>query len=437
MPTPSLLIVPARFKTGRLYSQIPTNTDNRGDFTVTRNTTATRFTSAGLLESVASGIPRLDYYTSGGTAGCPALLVEPAATNLSFNSADFTASGTWTSGANTISANVTATLDPAGTNTAEKIIPTAVSTTHFISSVQSIAITSGTTYTLSVFAKAGGYDFLRVAFSTEIMPASNRGASFNLTSGTVGDTQAGVTARIENYGNGWYRCSISRAATISATPSSPFFFNSQNSDSATSVTFTGDGTSGAFLWGAQLETGSVATSYIPTTAGTGSRSADVISVSGAVSGSIGQTAGTAYLEIVAVSGTNSGRVLSLTESGAPTNNRIAFTIDASNHRLEVIVRSSGSITNGSIGSSAATLLVNGVNKIAYAYDGVAGSNALAINGSVVATNSQTLAFTQALSRVNVAILESDLTVATNQRIRAVALYTTRLTNAELATLTTP
>jgi hypothetical protein len=361
--------------------------------------------------------------------------VEPAATNLSFNSADFTASGTWTSGANTISANVTATLDPAGTNTAEKIIPTAVSTTHFISSVQSIAITSGTTYTLSVFAKAGGYDFLRVAFSTEIMPASNRGASFNLTSGTVGDTQAGVTARIENYGHGWYRCSISRAATISATPSSPFFFNSQNSDSATSVTFTGDGTSGAFLWGAQLETGSVATSYIPTTAGTGSRSADVISVSGAVSGSIGQTEGTIYAEVdVRVLG--DGRFATL--SDGTSNNRIQCRFNAAINGLDFLVRVSGSSADFSISNSThpsfPATIPAGTYKIALGYkqnDYVVAMNGVAYTPTVT-TRNVPLNF----SKVTLGADVSDLNQF-NNRIRSAALYTTRLTNAELATLTTP
>ena len=77
---PSLLIVPARFKSGKLYSQIPTS--GAGDFTVSRAlNTATRVNASGLIESVASGIPRLDYFASGGTVGCPALLVEPAATN--------------------------------------------------------------------------------------------------------------------------------------------------------------------------------------------------------------------------------------------------------------------------------------------------------------------------------------------------------------------
>jgi hypothetical protein len=92
MPTPSLILVPARFKTGKLYTPVATTSGGlvlgaSGDFNVTRATTATRVNASGLIESVASGIPRLDYYTSGGTAGCPALLVEPSAANSLLQSA--------------------------------------------------------------------------------------------------------------------------------------------------------------------------------------------------------------------------------------------------------------------------------------------------------------------------------------------------------------
>jgi hypothetical protein len=393
----------------------------------------------------------LDYYTSGGTAGCPALLVEPAATNLVFHSEVWAAGSNWnlSAGSTPRVTRVTGSTDafkaPDGTFTANALSPTSGNVSHqlFSNSPTEITYTSGTIYTQSAFFKAGTGDAGRYVQLTFGSPQFTQVgyANFDLQVGAVvasgGTADANRNARVENYGNGWYRCAFTATCNASGTTNGVFAALITASGATRAPSFSGTVTDVLYGWGAQVETGSVATSYIPTTAGTGSRSGDLVSATGAVSGSIGQTAGTSYLEIVAVSGTNSGRVLSLTESGAPTNNRIAFTIDASNHRLEVIVRSSGSITNGSIGSSAATLLVNGVNKIAYAYDGVAGSNALAINGSVVATNSQTLAFTQALSRVNVAILESDLTVATNQRIRAVALYTTRLTNAELATLTTP
>jgi hypothetical protein len=429
MPTPSLLIVPARFKTGKLYSQIPTS--GAGDFTVTRNTTATRLNDAGVIESVASGIPRLDYSVSGFVTGCPALLVEPAATNEIRNNSNTNAvtgtPGTLPTNWTETLAGLTRSVIALGAENGVQYIDIRLSGTanateaiiNFESPTQTVA-SNGQVWTNSCFLKS---------ISAPVPYTGLRLSTVERTSGGVfvasgNSPDLTLTSTLNRFS---FTRTLSGGGTVARVQSRISF----GLVSGTAYDFT------VRIGYPQMELGSVATSVIPTTAGTGSRSADVISVSGAVSGSIGQTAGTAYLEIVAVSGTNSGRVLSLTESGAPTNNRIAFTIDASNHRLEVIVRSSGSITNGSIGSSAATLLVNGVNKIAYAYDGVAGSNALAINGSVVATNSQTLAFTQALSRVNVAILESDLTVATNQRIRAVALYTTRLTNAELATLTTP
>jgi hypothetical protein len=264
------------------------------------------------------------------------------------------------------------------------------------------------------------------------MPASNRGASFNLTSGTVGDTQAGVTARIENYGNGWYRCSISRAATISATPSSPFFFNSQNSDSATSVTFTGDGTSGAFLWGAQLETGSVATSYIPTTAGTGSRSADVISVSGAVSGSIGQTEGTIYAEVdLKNKGVSLSRVIYLSDGTSNNEIRISHSVTTAGD-LQIAIRLAGSLV---VNQTSPTAVYFGINKIAVGYKVGTNEVVMYVNGSqiILSTSSGNM------PACNTIHLGSQLGTSNflNDRIRAAALYTTRLTNAELATLTTP
>ena len=75
MATPSLYIAPDMLKAGKLYSQLPPS--GAGDFTVVRNTTATRVNASGLISSVAANVPRIDY--TGG--GCGSLLVEPAATN--------------------------------------------------------------------------------------------------------------------------------------------------------------------------------------------------------------------------------------------------------------------------------------------------------------------------------------------------------------------
>ena len=242
--------------------RIPTS--GAGDFTVTRDTTARRFNSAGLIESVASGIPRLDYYTSGGVTGCPALLVEPAGTNLCLQSENL--STTWSPNNTVVSGNVAGTTDPAGGNTADQIFETAASGNHFLA--QTMSITSGTTYVGSVFYKktAGSPDWMQVAFSTTGLAGF---ANFNLTSGTVGNVFAGATGRIENYGNGWYRCTLIQTASASGTSGGPIIVFTNNTNSITRfVSYTGNTATSIYAWGAQLETGSVATSYIPTTTGT-------------------------------------------------------------------------------------------------------------------------------------------------------------------------
>jgi hypothetical protein len=422
MPTPSLILVPARFKTGKLYTPLATTSGgvvlgSSGDFNVTRATTATRFNSAGRIESVASGVPRLDYYTSGGTAGCPALLVEPSGSNLCLQSQDFTT--TWSPTNVTVSANVTGTTDPFGTNLAEQLFETTTSGLHFLA--QTMSITSGTTYAGSIFFKkaAGSPDWMQVAFSTTGLAGF---ANFNLTSGTVGNVGAGCTGRIENYGNGWYRCTLIQTATASGTSGGPIPAFINNTDSVTRfVSYAGSTATSIYIFGAQLETGSIATSYIPTTTGTGSRSGDLLAVTGAVSGSIGQTAGTFYLDI-----TYSLRLTSTATRWIQvfgSSNNIGLAVASTN-----IVRS---IVNGQSDNLSTPSTANGV-KIAWGYDG---------SGVVCFVNGTQYTLTnggaQIITQLNQISLDLSTTNAIgNCRLRAMALYTTRLTNAELATLTT-
>ncbi len=411
---PSLLIVPYRSKTGKLYSQIPTS--GAGDFTVTRNTEARRFTSAGLIASVASGIPRLDYLTSGGTAGCPALLVEPAATNLALQSENFLT--TWSPTNITVTTGSTAAFTaPDGTTSADLFTEsTDVSATnHQISQSISTAVVSGTSYTLSCFFKATAANrSARLSLSSALFSGSPQ-AFFDITSGIVGTT-TDCTARIENYGSGWYRC-IMTAICDAAGTASVFV----SSASGNTRDYIGNGSASLYLWGAQLETGSVATSYIPTTAGTGSRSGDLVSVTGAVSGSIGQTAGTFYLDL-----TYSLRLTSTATRWIQifgSSNNIGLAVATTN-----IVRS---IVNGQSDILSTPSTADGV-KIAWGYDG---------SGVVCFVNGTQYTLTnggaQIITQLNQISLDLSTTNAIgNCRLRAVALYTTRLTNDELDTLTT-
>ena len=397
-----------------------------GDFNVTRATTATRVNASGLIEVVASGIPRLDYPLGG---GCPALLVEPSGSNLVVQSENWLASG-WRSDATanvtTVSAT-TGTLDPYGTNTANAISPTSGNTSHLkVGSDGAITFTSGTVYTSSAFFKRGTGNagrYIQIAWPATRF-AANTFANFDLELGTVAlVTGSTVTAGIENYGNGWYRCRCTNTCISTGTGNGISMPLIETSGATRLPTFTGTTTDVLYGWGAQTETGSIATSYIPTTTASATRSAEVISLSGAVSGCIGQTEGTIYLETSSlVSGASDlfcfARTLTNTVSISKNSNNI----------IQATVYTSGQVLN-----IAASGTVSGNLKIAVAYK--TGDSALYINGVQIGTSSTAFSFTAALTQINInptGFFEG----RGNQRISALPLYTTRLTNAELAALTT-
>jgi len=169
------------------------------------------------------------------------------------------------------------------------------------------------------------------------------------------------------------------------------------------------------------------TSPIATTAASGSRSADVISVSGAVSGSIGQTEGTIYAEVV-LSRVNTGPMITI--SDGTDSNRIQISL-LSSTELIATIRVATVNSNYSV-SIPAVPATGGIYKMALGYK--ANDYCFALNG---------ITYASAASRAVPACSRLGLgTTATqsaffNDRIRAAALYTTRLTNEELATLTTP
>ena len=419
MPTPSLLIVPARFKTGKMYSQIPTS--GAGDFTVTRATSATRVNASGLIESVASGIPRLDYFASGGTAGCPALLVEPAATNL-------VPSGTNVGGEAGVSRTAT-TTSPAVDISGTIIAKTVTGTTNLYASQTCLTSlpASSTIYTISRFFKYNGTDLttsLENNNSTQWGGTSwSQRVVISAASGVTLGASTACTGSVENYGNGWYR--VSARFTTGATPSGSTTVNYL-------MLVSGSVASGSSFLTAlpQLETGSVATSYIPTTTGSVTRNADVVSVSGAVSGSIGQTEGTIYAEVDLTNQAAVRTIFTLSDNSAINRIRIrrtnATTVDA-----ERSVSGSGNV------SLTITIPSSGIIKIAIGYSTAASGYIAFVNGSQAAVNASAISmFTSQLSQINVGS-NFDGTAIFNDRIRAAALYTTRLTNAQLAALTTP
>lgn len=263
--SPLLLLVPYRYKAAVLYSQIPISASASGDFVVSRaGNTASRILGNGNIETgVLANIARINYPRTGVASGCAGLLVEPAATNLLFYSEEF-GNAYWTK--NNVTAQDNVSISPAGTLTADNVYPSVSGTDLRIQ--RSFTVNSGTTYTVSVFVKANGVNWIRF-FGAEFVSTA---AWFNVLSGTIGVVNPGLTAKIENYGNGWHRVSVTQ--TAASTKTGQFYINL--ADGNGSSTITPNGTNGVLLWGAQLEVGSVATSYIPTTTGTVTRNSDVI-----------------------------------------------------------------------------------------------------------------------------------------------------------------
>jgi hypothetical protein len=168
-------------------------------------------------------------------------------TNLVVRSQEFD-NASWTKSNTTVTAN--ATTAPDGTATADKIIASATTATHFL--FQGVTSGTGISFQVSVYAKKGEYNFFRIENGN-----TGVGAYFNLNTGVV---VSGTGATIVDAGSGWYRCSLSTTTTTTS-------FNCVFAPSVDGTTsnFTGDGTSGIFLWGCQVEIGSTANTYIPTT----------------------------------------------------------------------------------------------------------------------------------------------------------------------------
>jgi hypothetical protein len=428
MPTPSLILVPARFKTGKLYTPLATTSGGvvlgaSGDFNVTRATTATRVNASGLIEVVASGIPRLDYPLGG---GCPALLVEPSGTNGILNSEN-TATN-WTLGANLTSSYVDV-IGVSGNNLTVAVSGGQIGSSagRISRSNNNVALASGSTYTMSFLMKKTGTHTIGGYFALITGAASgNLGGGFDVSgsfsSGMIYNT-AGTTnriRRIEQWGTDVYRCSETFTMTASGTLT---LFNIGPTNGVTSALNPEVGLGIAFA-APQIELGSIPTSFIPTTTASATRNAEVISLSGSVSGCIGQTEGTIYLETNSlVSGASD-----LFCFARATTNTVSISKNSSN-RIQASVYTSGLALN-----IAASGTVSGNLKIAVAYK--TGDSALYINGVQIGTSSTAFSFTAALTQININPTGFFEGIG-NQRISAPALYTTRLTNAQLQALTTP
>jgi hypothetical protein len=423
---PSLVVIPSAYNNGIVYS-LHSKQVNTGNFTVTRNTEARRVNSAGQIASIGSGLPRLDYLTSGGTVGTPALLVEPAGTNLCLQSTDTTTS--WTLGANLTSGAIDV-IGVSGINLTVAVSGSSIGDTPGANRMATInaTLTSGSTYTISFLMKKtgahtiGGF-FANTSGATATAFGSGFDVSGSFSSGSLIATSpiTNRIRRVERFGSDVFRCS----ETFTMTETNVLtVLRLGPTVSVTSLNNSAVGTTMGFA-APQIELSSVPTSFIPTAAASGSRSADVISVSGAVSGSIGQTEGTIYWEgaiyrfdrvfFALSSGTSTAQAVRLQTTGAGLLQGIAIV----NGSVQGNPQTSGAVTLGQF------------YKVAFAYK--ENDFVLYVNGVLQASDPSGTLPTNLNS---VYFCNSNGTEITDQRCRAAALYTTRLTNQQLQLLTT-
>jgi hypothetical protein len=203
-----------------------------------------------------------------------------------------------------------------------------------------------------------------------------------------------------------------------------------SSTAARAEAFIGNGTDGVYLWGAQLEAGSYPTSYIPTTSASVTRNADVISKTG-ISSLIGQTEGSVFLDfyydLTSVINTASARFQ--LSNGTTDKWILIATPDAGTQSVRFYQNNNGS----DLSLYSSTNLVLGRNKVAVAYK--SGQYVMYLNGALVNSSTSSVVVPET-SRIDFSgNVPNDPTVVKNQ-FNAAALWKTRLTNDELATLTT-
>jgi hypothetical protein len=230
-----------------------------------------------VLQTASAGQARFDHNpTTGESLG---LLIEEARTNSITYSSDFS-NAAWTKLGVTITSNTI--VAPDGTLTGDKVVPSVSQT--YNQNYSSLTLLTGTNYAISCYAKKGEYSYLNLAL---IYNASNyAGAQFDLNAGSVLYTRASgfgysvVSTSIAPVGNGWYRCVVVATSGLTGIYPNVVASNSLWTSGYPDIAITADGFSGVYIWGAQLETGSFATSYIPTVALSVTRNADAASMTG-------------------------------------------------------------------------------------------------------------------------------------------------------------
>jgi hypothetical protein len=384
---------------GTAYNDLPAFLTATGG-TFTRNSVGTYYDVSGVLQTATANTPRFDYDPV--THSAKGILIEESRTNLLLRSSEFD-NAAWSKGNVSVTANtITA---PDGTMSAEKFISNATLGAHRVT--VATTVTSGNVYTISLYAKSSELSRLLIAHNNE----PNGFTTFNLSSVTAVNASA-ATSKINHIGNGWYYCTVT--STMTGTSRGVEIWLVDNSGA---TSYTGDGTSGIYIWGAQLEAGAFATSYIPTTTAAVTRSADDLSVPYAAW--FDSTKGTWMADAYSSPNTGNGRVVGTNGAGASTF--LSWNGVAGNNIINWNGTSGLTATVSPVGSSSVSA------KMAMKWNTSGPSRSLVANGGAV-TSDASLPVTGTSFNVGG-------TVYLDSWVRKIKYYPNDVTNTQLQLLT--
>ena len=284
-----LAMIPSGYKASKVYSLIPNSSD--GDFDFTRASTATRVNKDGLIDTVASGVPRLEYpLIDGVVQDTPSLLLEPARTNIALYSEEFN-NASWSKANLTVTANQA--ISPDGNVTADEInITSALSHYLFLD----VSVTASTNYTFSFYAKKG--TATDVSYSV-----------FNETA--FSDIISSTSYKNQLSNSEWKRVYVNFTTPVGCTNIRIYPLR----DGLTTGTI--------YIWGAQLEQGSYPTSYIPTSGSTVTRVAETCNGAG-TSAEFNDSEGVLFVESSALADDGTTRCISAISDTTATNRVLLF-----------------------------------------------------------------------------------------------------------------
>ena len=371
-------------------------------FDFTRASSATRVNKQGLVEVVPSGKPRIDFTDN--TSGH--LLLEPSRTNNLPYAEQFD-NAAWSKGNSTVTANQA--ISPDGSQTADLLQLTSAGGNVFD------GVGGSGDYAFSVFAKYVDAQFIRLR-------STGSYAYFDIQNGSVGSTINVSSTKIEDYGNGWYRCTVVGNNTNSLAQ----IFVSDTDGSNT-------GTGSVYIWGAMFEAGSYATSYIPTEGSSVTRVVET--ANGAGNDSIfSEAEGVLYVESEALANDETSRVIASISNGSSNLNRVVLQYTNNVGGNQVVAFAQTASGYSSVHTRSITNALT-FNKFAVVYNDSTNNFDLWVNGTKLGDGSFNYSFTaNALSKIQFA----DGNTTNNPfygKIKDIKVYNTALTDTELQNLT--